>query len=151
MGEVFQAISAGKAAIDGLKSLAQYADEVKDVSKRGEFMRIIGDLNLKLAETETKLSGHIRENDELKKQVVILQKKVETLENPDSKLTFKDDGYYDSEGDGPFCTGCYDSSKKKIRLTKLPYGKKALGKYECPICKSNSGRQKPHTTILIGG
>jgi hypothetical protein len=151
MSEIFQAMSATKAAIDGVRSLHQYADEVKDVSKRGEFMRIIGELSIELGETQVRLSGHIRENDALKEQVVALQKKVETLENPDSKLTFKDDGYYDSEGDGPFCTGCHDSSKKKIRLTKLPYGKKALGKYECPICNSNSGRQKSRTNILIGG
>jgi hypothetical protein len=80
--EIFQAVSAGKAAIDGLKSLAQYADEVKDVSKRGEFMRIIEDLNLELAETQIKLSGHIRENGELKEQLITLQKKVEILEYP---------------------------------------------------------------------
>jgi hypothetical protein len=154
--EIFQAVSAGKAAIDGLKSLAQYADEVKDVSKRGEFMRIIGELSLELAETQLKLSGHIRENDELKEQVVILQKKVETLENPDSKLIFKDGLYFTLEGDGPFCTGCYDDKRKTIRLTKLPYAKKALGKYGCPTCQSYYGRygdsqQKSNAVILIGG
>jgi hypothetical protein len=157
MSEIFQAISATKAAIDGVRSLHQYADEVKDVSKRGEFMRIIGELSLELAETQLKLSGHIRENDELKEQVVILQKKVETLENPDSKLICKNDVYYDSKSnDGPFCIGCYDNNRKKIRLSNLPYAKKALGKYECPTCKSNYGRygnshQKSNAGILIGG
>jgi hypothetical protein len=152
MSEIFQAISATKAAIDGVRSLHQYADEVKDVSKRGEFMRIIGELSLELAETQIKLSGHIRENDDLREQIGILQKKVETLENPDSKLIFKDDAYYDSKGDGPFCTGCHDSNGKKIRLTKHPYAKKSLGKYGCPICNANYGRyQKSNAVILIGG
>jgi hypothetical protein len=137
--EIFQAVSAGKAAIDGLKSLAQYADEVKDVSKRGEFMRIIGELSLELAETQIKLSGHIRENDELKEQLVTIQKKVEILENPNSTLTIKDGVYYNSENDGPFCTGCYDSKKKIIRLSELPSVMRVLGKYGCPICKINYG------------
>jgi hypothetical protein len=147
MGEVFQAISAGKAAIDGLKLLAQYADEVKDVSKRGEFMRIIGELSLELAETQIKLSGHIRENDELKEQLGTLQKKIETLENPQSKLTFKDDAYYNFENDGPFCTGCYDKNQQTIRLSETPLIHRGLGKYECPICKSKYGQFKSTGSI----
>jgi hypothetical protein len=139
MSEVFQAISAGKAAIDGLKSLAQYADEVKDVSKRGEFMRIIGELSIELAETQVKLADRITENHELKSQVVTLQKKIETLENPNSTLTIKDGVYYTSENDGPFCTGCYDSNKKTIRLSELPRAMRVLGKYTCPICEAKYG------------
>jgi hypothetical protein len=150
MSEIFQAISATKAAIDGVRSLHQYADEVKDVSKRGEFMRIIGELSLELAETQIKLSGHIRENDELKEQLVTLQKKVEILENPNLTLTIKDGLYYNSENDGPFCTGCYDSRKKTIRLSELPRAQKAFGKYKCPICNVNYGRQKPNANVLIG-
>jgi hypothetical protein len=138
--EIFQSVSAGKAAIDGLKLLAQYADEVKDVSKRGEFMRIIGELSLELAETQIKLSGHIRENDELKEQLGTLQKKIETLENPNSTLTIKDGVYYNSESDGPFCTGCYDSKKKTIRLSELPSVMRVLGKYQCPICNVYYGQ-----------
>ena len=93
-------------------------------------------------------AGHIRKNDDLREQIGILQKKVETLENPDSKLIFKDDAYYDSKGDGPFCTGCHDSTRKKIRLTNHPYAKKALGKYGCPICNANYGRyQKSNAGI----
>jgi hypothetical protein len=140
MSEIFQAISATKAAIDGVRSLHQYADEVKDVSKRGEFMRIIGELSLELAETQIKLSGHIRENDELKEQIITLQKKVEILNNPDLTLTIKDGVYYSSDNDGPFCTGCYDSKKQKIRLSELPSVMRVIGKYKCPICDVKYGR-----------
>ncbi|MCY7337969.1 MAG: hypothetical protein LH613_17445 [Chamaesiphon sp.] len=147
MSEIFQAISATKAAIDGVRSLHQYADEVKDVSKRGEFMRIIGELSIELAETQVRLSGHIRENDELKEQVVTLQKKVETFANPKSKLTFKDDAYYNSENDGPFCTGCYDKNQQTIRLSETPLMQRGLGKYECPICKSKYGQFKSTGSI----
>jgi hypothetical protein len=137
--EIFQAIGAGKAAIDGLKLLAQYADDVKDVTKRGEFMRIIGELSLELAETQVRLSGHIRENDELKEQVLNLQKKVEALKNPETTLAIKDGLYYTSDGGGPFCTCCYDSDRKTIRLAAMPEVMEVLGKYECPKCKSRYG------------
>jgi hypothetical protein len=140
--EIFQAVSAGKAAIDGLKSLAQYADEVKDVSKRGEFMRIIGELSIELAETQVRLSDRITENHELKVQLVTLQKKVEVLENPNSILTIKDGVYYTSENDGPFCTGCYDDKLKTIRLSEMPLMQRGIGKYECPICKSKYVQDK---------
>ena len=63
--EFFQAIGTAKAVADGLKTLGSYVDEVKDISKRGEFMRIIGELNFNLAETQIKLSEKIREIDAL--------------------------------------------------------------------------------------
>jgi hypothetical protein len=138
--EIFQAIGAGKAAVNGLKLLAQYADDVKDVAKRGEFMRIIGELSLELAETQVRLSGHIRENDELKEQVLNLQKEVEDLKNPDATLAIKDGLYYTSEGDGPFCTCCYDSDQEIIRLSAL--GESGL--HECPKCKYKYGHSKHH-------
>jgi hypothetical protein len=142
MSEVFQVISAGKAAIDGLKSLAQYAEEVKDVRKRGEFMRIIGELSIELAETQLKLADRITETHELKEQVIDLQKKVKNLENPNLKLNFKDDAYYDSENNGPFCTGCFDKNQQAIRLSETPLVQRGFGKYECPVCKSKYGQFK---------
>ena len=138
--ELFQAIGAGMAIVDGLKTLATYADEVKDISKRGEFMRIIGELSLNLAETQIKLSDRIREIDELKEQASNLQKEIEKLKDPDTKLTIKGGLYYGSDNDGPFCTGCYDNNGKLIRITDMTDAFMSLGKYRCPICKSYSGR-----------
>jgi hypothetical protein len=138
--EIFQAVSAGKAAIDGFNLLTQYVNEVKDASKRSELIRIIGELDLKLAETQKRLSVQILENNELNEQVVTLKKKVEVLENPNSTLTIKDGVYYNSENDGPFCTGCYDSKNQKIRLTEMYSEMRLLCKYKCPICGAKYGQ-----------
>ena len=138
--ELFQAIGAGKAVVDGLRTLATYADEVKDISKRGEFMRIIGELSLSLAETQIKLSDRIREIDELKEQITNLQKENESLKDPKTKLIVRDGAYYGQGDDGPFCTGCYDNNGKLIRITDMTDAFMSLGKYRCPICKSYSGR-----------
>ena len=43
MSDAFKAITAAKTAMDGIKILTQYADEIKDVQKRGELMRVIGE------------------------------------------------------------------------------------------------------------
>lgn len=138
--ELFQAISASKAAIDGLKTLAAYANEVKDISKRGEFMRIIGELSLELADVQIKLSEAIRENNGLKQRISALEKEVEDLKNPDTKLIVKNGLYYTSENEGPFCTGCYDGDRKTIRLTKLSGEFRELGEYQCPVCNHIYGQ-----------
>lgn len=134
--ELIQAISASKAAIDGLKTLATYANDVKDISKRGEFMRIVGELSLELAEVQIRLAETMRENDRLNQQVSTLEKEVENLKNPDTKLIIKNGLYYTADDDGPFCTGCYDSNQKKIRVNELTRTLRAIGKYKCPVCNN---------------
>lgn len=138
--ELFQAIGAGKSVLGGLKTLAAYAEDVKDVGKRGEFMRIIGELSLDLAETQIKLAERLTETAELKAQINILKKEIEKLKNPETKLVVRDGVYYGQGNDGPFCTGCYDNNKKLIRVTELGETFMPMGKYKCPICKSYSGK-----------
>jgi hypothetical protein len=134
--EFIQAFTAGKNAIDTIKLLKQYADEVKDVQKRGEFMRIIGELSLELAETQMRLAEQIRESDGLKGRISDLEKEVDKLKNPIIEFTLKNGLYYTPEGDGPFCTTCYDSQKQKIRVSKMPTLVQDLGKYKCGICNT---------------
>jgi len=139
--EIFQAIGTAKAITDGLKTLSSYADEIKDIGKHGEFMRVIGQLKVDLAEAQTRLSEKIREVNELGEQVNTLKKEVESLKNPDTKLTVRDGVYYGQGDDGPFCTGCYDNNGKLIRVTELTNAFMPMGKYKCPICKSYAGRE----------
>ena len=102
-------------------------------------MRIIGELSLELAETQIKLSEQFRKNDELGNRINALQKEVEKLKNPDTKLIIKGGLYYTSEGEGPFCTGCYDSNEKRIRVAKLTGDFRELGNFRCPVCNSVYG------------
>lgn len=135
MVDGFKAITAGKAAVDGLKALAQYADEVKDTQKRGEFMRIIGELSLELAETQIRLAEQLRENDSLKEELNALKKEIDKLKNQNSEPIVID-GLYFVDGNGPFCTGCYDNQKKLVRVNEMPKVMQDLGKYKCPVCKT---------------
>jgi len=134
--EIFQALTAGKNAVDGLRLLANYAEEVKDIQKRGEFMRIVGELSLELAETQIKLADKFRENEGLKERVNKLQKELEDLKNLEIKLVIENGMYYTTEGDGPFCTACYDSNQQRIRVALTPPPMAQLGRYKCPVCKT---------------
>ncbi|MBG1270797.1 hypothetical protein [Nostoc sp. WHI] len=133
--DALKAITSGKAAIDGIKVLAEYADGIKDVQKRGEFMRIIGELSIKLAETQMKLAEQTQDNINLKEKINALEKEVEKLKNPKSKPIIKDGLYY-IEDDGPFCPGCYDNNNKLIRVSEAPDAMKVLGRYRCQVCKA---------------
>lgn len=134
--EVYQALTAGRAAIDILKMLNQYADEVKDSQKRGEFMRLIGGLSVELAETQIRLAEHMRENHELKDVIANLQKDIESLKSPSSKPILKDGLYYSEDEDGPFCTACYDDQTKLIRVVAMPQVMRTLGRHKCPKCNA---------------
>jgi len=137
-----QAVTAGRAAIDGLRSLSTYANEVKDISKRGEFMRVVGELSLELAEVQMRLGETIRENNDLEEQVNTLKKEVESLKNPDTKLMLSSGLYYASQDKDPFCTGCYDNNGKMIRVTKLTGSARTFGEYRCPICNNVYGKSE---------
>jgi hypothetical protein len=73
MTDPIQAFTAAKNAIDGLRILKNYGEEIADISKRGEFMRVIGELSMELAETQLRLSEQIRENDSLKGRIIDLE------------------------------------------------------------------------------
>ena len=137
--EVYQALTAGRAAIDSLKLLNQYADEVKDSQKRGEFMRLIGELSVELAETQIRLAECMRENHELKDVIANLQKDIESLKSPSSKPLLKNGLYYNEDEDGPFCTACYDDQTKFIRVVETPQVMRTLGRYKCPKCSAVYG------------
>ena len=130
VSDAFRAISAGKAAIDWMKTLSEYATGVKDVQKHGELMRIIGGLSLELAEIEIRLAEQIKENQQLKEVIAELKE-----EASQPKLIFKNGLYYAPEDDIPFCPSCFEERKKRIHLHELSNALNLPG-YTCPICKN---------------
>jgi hypothetical protein len=135
MDNPLQAFTAGKNAIDAIRLLNDYAQDIKDISKRGEFMRIIGELSIELGETKMRLGGAIEEIEGLKKEI-------EKLKDPTLRLMFdaKLGLYFENDGStdrsSPFCNGCYDKDKKTIRLSRMPVMMETLGKYKCPVCNA---------------
>jgi Predicted nucleotide-binding protein containing TIR-like domain len=57
------------------------------------------------------------------------------------EMIVKDGVYYSQDGDGPFCTACYDSQDKKIRITTLGADWSVFGRWRCPVCKATYSGQ----------
>jgi len=71
------------------------------------------------------------ENRQLKEEIKSLNEKF----NISGELKFENNTYWrvtDTDKDGPFCSGCWDDSKKLIRLFKE--GKSSYS--NCPKCKT---------------
>ena len=52
----------------------------------------------------------------------------------ESEVLVRGDVYYKQDGDGPFCTACYDTDRKLIRLPEMGQHFQAFGKYRCNVC-----------------
>ena len=123
MGDLVTSIST---AISIAKRLNEIAKNIQDA----EFKNLLADLSLELADTKLKLSEVISENAELKNEVTTLKH----TKGGSEKLVFKNQMYYTTEGDGPFCPGCYDTKGAKIRIPEQKGHGAHFGKYRCPSC-----------------
>lgn len=121
---MLEVISGITKAIDLAKKIKKSADAIKD----SEAKLLIADLMTQLAELKIKCSELVEQNSELKK-------KLNAKESTNVELI---GDVYMSGSDGPFCTTCWDSDGKLIRLKEeIKDFQKILGhKYVCPICKS---------------
>lgn len=113
----------------------QMVSRLRDINKNienAEFSNALADLSLELAKLKAELANVIDENTNLKAQLAIPQLHRQPLE-------FKCGAYYQADGDGPFCSGCYDSRGTIIRLTKAPSEFKDMASHFCPVCNAVSG------------
>lgn len=134
--EIVQAIAAVKNSIAAVKLINQYAAEIKDTQKRGELMRIIGELNIELANAQIQLAELKIQNYEQTRRIEELEEEIEELKNPAVRIVLIDGLYYKDDNDGPFCTGCYDTKQQLVRLKQLPETYRVLGNYQCPSCET---------------
>ena len=137
--EIVQGITAFKNSVDSLNLLKKYADEIKDTQKRGELMRVIGELSIELGDAQLQLAQQIRTNDQLTQDVVKLKAENEDLRSLKDKLVLNEDNsLYSENGSGPFCTACYYDRGKTMPLHNMMNAKlRAIGQksaYFCPAC-----------------
>ena len=122
MNEIISTVSS---AIGLTKQLV----DISEIIKNSEAKLIIADLQIQLAEVKMQLAELIDENRNLKKS---LQDAVSAKQ----EVTLKDGLYYTHDGDGPFCTACYDSENKLVRVADLSPAFHEIAKSRCPVCKA---------------
>lgn len=122
----------GMGIYDGLKDAASI---LKEAGKIEQYRQIL-EVQEKLLEMQGKISELEVENKSLREQF-------ETK----GKLVPKDNMYYlnDASGqDGPFCTSCWDSDHKLIRL----HVNRDFQSVKCPKCETHA---RPGRAIVVPG
>lgn len=123
MGDIITSVST---AITLAKRLNEIGKNIQDA----EFKNLLADLSLELADVKLRLADVMGENADLKTEILSLK----AQNNTEKNLIAKGNMYYDEDGDGPFCTGCFDIKQKLVRLAKQSEPFSELGEYKCPGC-----------------
>ena len=127
-GKIVEVVGTLSSAIGMVRQVVDLADAVKNA----EIKAAAAETLVQLAEVKMRLAELIDENAQLKAQ----------LKAKDDKPTVKvkDDAYYTTEGDGPFCTACYDAHGKLSRVSAAPRLFKSIARWICPVCKAHFGK-----------
>jgi hypothetical protein len=115
--------------ITGVIGLVQKAKELADKLKNLELKEVIVDLQGKLLDLKQEIVQLRDENQRLTEEL--------KRASAPPEVTLKDGVYYKGE-DGPFCTACYDSGGKLIRVTEATHDERVVMgiRRKCPVCKA---------------
>ncbi|MEX7559328.1 hypothetical protein F9Z43_06610 [Pseudomonas monteilii] len=124
-----------------IQQALEASGKLRDLSKKVEdadFKMILADLHNALADAKL-------ESGELKMKLAWAQEEIvrlkQLIEQRDKgKPTYSSEGVYTFEGEaGRFCTACWDSDERKMRLTDLASEFRFVGQWECPKCHAGYG------------
>ena len=121
-------ITAVTTALSLSKQLLGFAVAVKDANAK----LAIAEIQVQLAEIKTRLAELIDENNQLKQDL-----KAATSTIPE--VVIKEGLYYTPDGDGPFCTACYDTKKQLVRLSELGAAFHVIARWKCNVCNGKYG------------
>lgn len=110
-------------AIGLCRQLIDLASVAKDASAK----LVVAELQLQLAEIKVRLAELIDENANLKDAI-----KQATSTVPE--VIVKDGLYFRPDGDGPFCTACFDKDGQLIRLAEMARTMRHFGRWRCHVC-----------------
>lgn len=102
------------------------------VAKNAEAKLLIAELQLQLADVKSQLAALVDDRTRLEKEV-------KRLASATTEVVVKDGLYYKENGDGPFCTACYDSKGKLIRVTEMGAVFQDMAKWACNVCHAHYG------------
>jgi hypothetical protein len=123
-------------SINNAITLAQRLREISKNIEDAEFKNVLADLSLEMADTKLALAQVTEENAQLKSELTKLK---HSRGESQSDLVFKKFAYYSESDDGPFCSGCYDTQKQKIRLSPVTGHFTTFGRFKCPSCNQYCG------------
>lgn len=110
------------AIFDILKTAAKVAQEAGKIELYGQILEVYE----KLLDQQKKIADLEENNKELRAHLEVQGKVL-----PEGNLYWLEE---DGVKDGPFCTCCWDSEGKLLRLHKSPVS----GRMHCPKCKTDA-------------
>lgn len=130
MVDVIQALQTSIEIVGRLRALAKKVEDV-------EFKMLLADLSNELADAKLEVAN-------LKSELVdVRQKNAElsqVLEVRHQSAPIFDDSVYKFSGEeGRFCTACFDTKDKKVRVRQTTGPFTVFGKWECPSCNATYG------------
>ena len=102
------------------------------VQKGAESRELVSALSRELVTTQKALKVIVEDNSKLKSENHDLRAQLAGEHGFD----VRDDVYYTSDGDGPFCPYCYENRARKVRLRSLEPGSEGDPKYACRFCEN---------------
>jgi len=118
--------------IIGFNSLLEAVKNAKhlyDMNNYVELRKILGSLEIGLAEANSKIAELIAENTALKEE----NRKLKAVK--EEELEFRNNAYYDKGGNIPYCPGCYANKNVKVPLVDMEAIFSRMGNKKCPVCK----------------
>ena len=115
-----------KKVVDTAKQLYDLSSKIKDA----EIRNLVADLYNNIADLKMEMATLKEDNLRLRAELDS-KTKAASLD-----LKKGDGGYYTVDGDGPFCSGCYDSNQKLSRLGPVRGAFAKLGNWKCPVCEN---------------
>ena len=125
------AIPEAIAAVSSAIGIAKRLKEISKTLENADCKNLLADLSLDLADVKLKLADFMEENVTLRAELAEL--KNQEAEGPPQ---LKGGVYFKENGDGPFCTACFDKGGKFIRIKREQEGWHEFGTHMCPVCKA---------------
>lgn len=122
-------------ALSGAAEAVRILATISKMVTNAETKIAIAELQVQLATINTTVAELMEENTKLKALLAA------TAEH--ESLVITNGMYYTQQGDGPFCTACFDVRKQKVLLTGLPRGVRNLaGTHKCNACQGKYGARQ---------
>jgi hypothetical protein len=123
-----------------LKQMADLAKSVGDTKNKAglsELQEKLVEAHGKIASITATLTEQAAENLRLIKELHQAQDDLKKTEQEfedvlkfNGMLKYEKNAYWTEAGDGPYCSGCWDGTRKTVRLAKKG------DSHECPVCEN---------------
>lgn len=117
------------AAVTTALGITKQIREIADNVATAELKLAIAELTEQLADIKLQAVDLATENRELKQ-------KIQDLSAP-PEMEYRDQVYFRTNGDGPFCPSCFDSSGNLVRISEASGHVRRLIKYRCNVCQAH--------------